>query len=125
MELVIGGAYQGKLEYAREKYGLSEADIVLCREDEEAVLGARCVGRLEEFVLWCVDHGTDPVGYFEERKETWQNSVLLCADIFCGVVPMEARLRKWREETGRLTAYLAGQAKSVTRLFCGIPTRLK
>ena len=99
MELVIGGAYQGKMHYAREKYGLSESDITVCREDEEAVFGKKCICRLEEFVLWCVDHGTDPVAYFKERKKSWQNSVILCGDIFCGVVPMEARLRKGREDT--------------------------
>ena len=27
MDLIIGGAYQGKTEFAKEKYGLSDKDI--------------------------------------------------------------------------------------------------
>ena len=27
MELIIGGAFQGKLEYAMERYGLTDADV--------------------------------------------------------------------------------------------------
>ncbi len=125
MELVIGGAYQGKLEYAKEKYGLGEEDVFLCREDAPVGFGRKCIGRTEEFVLWCVRNGGDPVGFFEKDREKWKDSVILCTDIFCGVVPLEADLRKWREETGRLCAYLSGQAEQVTRMFCGIPQRLK
>ena len=35
MDLIIGGAYQGKLTYAREKYGLKDKDIYTCTEDGE------------------------------------------------------------------------------------------
>ncbi len=125
MELVIGGVYQGKLKYAKEKYGLSEADIFTCRETEPPVFGAKCIDKTEEFVLWCIRNGADPVEIFEKNREKWQGGVILCADIFCGVVPLEAEMRKWREETGRLCAYLSAQADCVTRLFCGIPQRIK
>ena len=125
MELVIGGVYQGKLKYAKEKYGLSGNDIFTCREMEPIEFGAKCIDKTEEFVLWCIRNNEDPVAIFEKNREKWQDSVILCADIFCGVVPLEAKMRKWREETGRLCAFLSAQAECVTRLFCGIPQRLR
>ena len=53
------------------------------------------------------------------------DGVILCRDISCGVVPMEAELRVWREAVGTLLGQLSRQAESVTRLFYGIPQALK
>ena len=52
-------------------------------------------------------------------------SFLICCDIFCGVVPMGADMRAWRDMTGRLCAYLSGEAQGVFRLFCGLEQKLK
>ena len=46
-------------------------------------------------------------------------------DFSCGVVPMDARLRLWREENGRLNNYLAGEAERVVRCVCGIAQGIK
>ena len=132
MDFITGGAYQGKLPFAKEKYGLAEDDIYTCTEEDGIAFGARCVDRLEEFALWCVRQNEkkpggekDAVKIFRDNRERWQNSVLICEDIFCGVVPMGADMRAWREMTGRLCAYLAGEADTVTRVFCGLEQRLK
>lgn len=46
MELIIGGAFQGKLEYAMERYGLTDADV--CDLALGApVPGKRCYRHLE------------------------------------------------------------------------------
>ena len=51
--------------------------------------------------------------------------ILICEDISCGVVPMDAETREWREAVGRMNAALAAQADTVTRIFCGLPLELK
>ena len=51
--------------------------------------------------------------------------ILICEDISCGVVPMDAEAREWREAVGRMNAMLASKAERVTRLFCGLPLELK
>lgn len=124
MVLVIGGAFQGKLDFAKETYGLTEGDVFLCR-DGEIDFSRRCIYRLEEFTLACVQAGKDPVAYFEENARRWRDSILLCQDLSCGVVPMSAQLRLWRNETGRLCQYLAARAERVSRIFCGLEQRLK
>lgn len=125
MDFIIGGAYQGKREYAKSRYGLVESEIFTCREDGKIDFSARCIDRLEEYALWCVRSGVDPAERFRAHEEEWSESVLICMDIFCGVVPLGAENRAWREATGRLCAYLSEKAGSVTRMFCGLAQKLK
>ena len=125
MDLIIGGAYQGKRELAKRKYGFSDADIYTCGEESGIVFGARCIEKIEEFTLKCVREGQDAVEIFKEHRSEWQDSVLICQDIFCGVVPIGADMRAWRESTGRLCAFLSGEAANVFRVFCGLEQRLK
>ena len=125
MDFIIGGAYQGKLDCARKRYSLTDGEIYTCTEADGIAFGARCIDKLEEFALWCVRNGQDAVDIMKRNRPAWKDSVLICEDIFCGVVPMGADMRAWRETAGRLAAYLAGEADTVTRVFCGIEEKLK
>ena len=125
MVLIIGGAYQGKLALAKKKYDLSDNEIFTCTEKSGIEFGARCIDKIEEFTLWCVRNGKDAAEIFKVNRPKWKNSVLICQDIFCGVVPMGADMRVWRETTGRLCAYLSEEAGSVSRVFCGLEQKLK
>ena len=120
MILIIGGAYQGKLDFAKETFGLTEADMFHCT-DGNIDFSKKCICDLEEFAY----HHPDPVGYFRDHREQWQDSILICRDIFCGVVPMGAENRAWRQKTGRLCQYFSREADRVSRIFCGLEQRLK
>ncbi len=124
MVLIIGGAYQGKRDYAERAFHLTEADIFTCN-GTEIDFSKKCVDRLEEFVLACVREGIDPEEYLRAHEALWKDSVFLCRDIFCGVVPMDPVIRKCRHTTGLVCQYLAGQAAQVSRIFCGLEQRLK
>jgi adenosyl cobinamide kinase/adenosyl cobinamide phosphate guanylyltransferase len=126
MILLIGGAYQGKLEYAKTNFRLSETDIYTCCDDRAMIdFSKRCINRLEEFTLACVRNQINSVNYIREHREEWDNHILICQDIFCGVVPLGAEMRAWRNETGHLCQYLSREAKQVSRIFCGLEQRLK
>lgn len=120
MILIIGGAYQGKLDYAKETFGITDADVHICGEGE-IDFSKRCIYKIEKFTY---SH-SDPIGYFQVQWEQWQNSILIIQDIFCGVVPMGAENRAWRQRTGRLCQYLSKEATQVSRVFCGLEQRLK
>ena len=120
MILIIGGAWQGKLEFAKATFGITDADIFTCT-DGEIDFSKRCVYEVEEFTL----HHPDPIGYFEEHRALWQDSVVILRDIFCGVVPCSPEERAWRQKTGRLAQYLGREADRVSRVFCGLEQRLK
>ena len=120
MILIIGGAYQGKLDFAKETFGIADVDVYTCSAGE-IDFSKRCINKLEEFTAHC----DDPIGYFESHWEEWQDSILIMQDIFCGVVPMGAENRAWRQRTGKLAQYLSRGAKQVSRIFCGLEQRLK
>lgn len=120
MILIIGGAYQGKLEFAKKTFGVSDDQIHIC-DTGEIDFSKRCICKIQEFTK----HHPDPVGYFRENREKWKDSILILDDIFCGVVPMGAQMRSWRQETGRLSQYLSREAGQVSRIFCGLELRLK
>ena len=119
MDLIIGGAYQGKKDFAMERFGLKPEDIYTCTCDSEPDWNARCVEHLEQYVLWCVRTETAPKADFRP------DAVLIGDDIFCGVVSIDPVERAWREETGRYFGRLSQSSESVHRLFCGLGMRLK
>ena len=120
MILIIGGAYQGKLDFAKETYGLTDAEICTC-DSGEIDFSKRCIYKIEAFTA----HTEDPIGYFEAHRWEWTDSILILQDIFCGVVPMGAENRAWRQRTGRLAQYLSREAQQVSRIFCGLELKLK
>ena len=120
MILIIGGAYQGKLDFAKEALGVTEDNVHTC-DSGEIDFSKGCIYGIEAFTR---EH-TDPVAYFEAHREDWQDSILILQDIFCGVVPMGAEKRAWRQRTGRLAQYLSKEATRVSRIFCGLEQRLK
>jgi len=124
MIFIIGGAYQGKLRYAKTEYDLAKHEIFTCT-GPEIDFSARCIDAIEEFTYACVQNGIEPLDYFLEHEAEWKDSVLICQDIFCGVVPLGAEQREWRQATGRLCKYLSLQAQSVSRIFCGLEQKLK
>lgn len=126
MKLIIGGAYQGKREFAKKKYGFDDADVFDCAEhDGDIDFDAPCVCSLEEYVRHAVKNGVDATAHLKSHRGEWDNTVFICNDISSGVVPMGAENRLWREETGRLCSYLASEADEVYRVFCGIGMRIK
>lgn len=146
MHLIFGGAYQGKLDYAKERYRLEEPDIFDCGAAGQAFdcgtevqaaeqinasnvpmidFSKKAVNHLEEFVLGCVRSGTEARDILERARDQWKDIIFICTDISSGVVPFEKELRAWREMTGRTLMYLGKEADEVTRVFCGLPQKIK
>ena len=124
MELIIGGAYQGKWTFARGHYGFLDSQVCDCALGEPDFTKP-CLRHLEALVWRALERGEDPVAFFGQQEEAWKGSVLLCRDISGGIVPLDPRERRWREETGRLCQYLAAKADRVFRVFCGLAETLK
>lgn len=121
MVLIIGGAYQGKVAFAKQTFSLAQEDIFSCEVGAEIDFSKKCIDKIENFTRSCAD----PIAYFEAHRAQWQNSILILQDIFCGVVPMGEENREWRQSTGRLAQYLSREAEQVSRIFCGLEQRLK
>ncbi|MCL2377752.1 MAG: bifunctional adenosylcobinamide kinase/adenosylcobinamide-phosphate guanylyltransferase [Defluviitaleaceae bacterium] len=126
MILIFGGAYQGKLEYAIKRFGLLEADVIFCKdEDATCPTGSKAVYQIDKWILALICEGKNIKEETERFLNKSPNTIIICNDISCGVVPIDPVLRKWREETGRFLGLLAQHSSEVIRLYCGIPTTLK
>ena len=136
MHLIFGGAYQGKLDYAKERYGYGDGDVYRCTSFQQ-LAAAQCqaevkldysfkvIDQLEAFILNCVRCRKEAKDILEMDRESWRDSVFICTDISSGIVPCDEEMRAWREMVGRTLMYLGKEADEVTRMFCGIPQKIK
>ena len=142
MIFIIGGREQGKTAYAMklwekrtlERRKTKDLSTVLNRSknpeacrvtariadgrletDEQTIMQADLITHFELFVRREMEAGRDPY-VFAER---------LMQEIGCGIVPMEAFERDYRETDGRICQRIAAYSEEVHRVICGLGMRIK
>ncbi len=127
MKLIIGGAFQGKGDYAKETYGGTVYDCRLPENKDklDLDLSADIIDGLEAFTRLYAEEQLEAADWLRAHEAALADKVFVCDDISQGLVPMDPVDRAWREMNGRALLYLAGIAERVERVFCGIPQRLK
>ena len=116
MTLIISGAHQGKLSYALRLTGLTPAQVTSDPSRPQPIVTG--------LAQW-LRAAEDPWPALDALLERYPDVWILCDEVGCGVVPMDAGDRLWRERVGRTCCALAERADRVVRLHCGIPTVLK
>jgi adenosyl cobinamide kinase/adenosyl cobinamide phosphate guanylyltransferase len=126
MVLIFGGAYQGKLSFALDKFELTDDDVYYCDENNIVMPeNKKIFYEIDKWILALVKANIDVTGAMQQFTETNTSALVSCNDISCGVVPVDPQMRIWREAVGRSLALLSRNASEVIRLFCGIATRIK
>lgn len=126
MILIIGGAYQGKLEYAKENYFIKDEEVFACNEGcRTPDLSKKVIYGLHQLIYEQIRSNMDTGDFLKTNLNLFSDKIIICDDISCGVVPMDAQMRSFREAVGRALAYLSKNADEVIRVFCGLGTRLK
>lgn len=124
MEMIIGGAFQGKTAYAKESNPginwMNGADL-----GKEELMKAQGVFDFQEYIKKELKADRDVSGLAEELWEKNPDVVLVSQEVGYGVVPMDAFDRKYREAVGRVCTSLAAKSTKVTRVVCGIGTVIK
>lgn len=125
MILIFGGAYQGKLEYAKEQFPIET--VCDCSGGSAPDFAADAIYGIEGFVKQCActESAVEAADWFARRKAHWENKILIMTDVSQGIVPMDPQLRAFREMNGRLMLSLAKEAEEVHRVFCGLGKRVK
>ncbi len=125
MRLILGGAYQGKLDYAMA-HGNPAVSIFQGTEMEPEIDFAKdVINSLHRTVLAQLRGGLNPLAYMENHLEELKSKTIICDDISCGVVPVDREMRLWRETVGRVLVLLSGHADEVIRVFYGLGTKVK
>lgn len=112
MVLLIGGAYQGK-RHTRKKIRPAGRRYFHLRNGIAGPVRPLppASGALRACLRPDGKEPADVLGGLDLSEK-----ILICEDISCGVVPMDAEAREWREAVGRMNAALAAQADTVTRI---------
>lgn len=106
MVLVVGGTNQGKYAFAKT---ISE-DVV---KDLHAEIRAY------------MERGEDPWELAEQVQVSHPQVVITMAELGCGLIPVDAFERDYRETVGRISCELAKNAVAVYRVCCGIAKQIK
>lgn len=124
MEMIIGGAYQGKEAYARQNY----PGIVWkngAKISREELMSASGVLDFQEFIRKELKAGESVTDLAEKIIRNNPDVILVCQEVGYGVVPVDAFDREYREAVGRVCTELASFSRKVTRVTCGIGTVIK
>lgn len=120
MHLITGGFAQGKLSYAREKYGVEEASIADAASASFSEMeSAQLVYNLQEYIRRHHEGSSCELPVFRE------DAVIICDEVGCGVIPLTREEREFREAAGRACCRLAEEAETVELVRCGIARRIK
>lgn len=124
MILIFGGAYNGKLEFAKEKYNVNDQDIFFCTKDD-LNFEKKVLSGLHIFIKVCVQNNINSLEIMEKNIDLLKNKIIVCDEINSGIVPIDKLDRAWREETGRVLQFLTKNADTVYRIFFGLEEKLK
>ena len=117
LTLIIGGAAQGKRRFAAQRYDRGRG---MTEKFEEAAHADVFAG-LEQWLRTA----KAPLEQLDALLMCNPELTVVCCEVGCGVVPMSAEEREWRELVGRVCCMLAERARRVVRVWCGIPVLLK
>lgn len=126
MIMITGGAFQGKTEYAKQRFGFSDDDILnggSC--DFEAIFSAKCVTEYHLLIKRLLEKNIDVQEFTRRICRENPHAVIIINEIGAGIIPLEKSERIWREETGRAGCIIAEKSAEVVRVICGIPAKIK
>lgn len=126
MRLVIGGAWQGKRDWAVRQWAVDPSlvmDGADCRE--EALKKSAVIDHFHLLVRRWMAAGEDAVMKTEAMLRENPDIIVISDEVGCGIVPVDKGEREYREVHGRICCYLAGQADEVVRVCCGIGQYIK
>ncbi len=125
MIFIIGGSYQGKTDFAVNKFGLSPDEITEGSAPYDKLISAKCIRHFEDFVSSAAVRNEDPLKLTEKLLSDNPDVIIIMTEIGCGIIPIEKSQRIYRELVGKTGCLIAGLAEKVIRITCGIPAVIK
>ena len=124
MIMIIGGAYQGKLVFAKKIYpDVTWADGAVCTEEE--LYSCEGIYHFHQYIERKIKEGEPIDDLAEELIRKNPELILITDEIGYGIVPVDRMEREYREQTGRVCTRLAAYSEKVYRVMCGIGQVIK
>lgn len=126
MELVIGGAFQGKREVACRLFDLEKTELEDGSTCEfQKIYDCKGMFHFHEYIRRRLKEYGTVENLVLEIMERNPDIVIVSNEIGYGIIPLDAFERLWREQTGRVCCQVAEQSSHVIRVVAGIGTLLK
>lgn len=135
MHIIIGGAFNGKRRYLTELLVKEQVQMIQLKyllESEVTDGEIIVIEQVEEYVEMHLTETSDEIDlaqkiFKEIMKQTAKVTAcyIILQDIGRGIVPLDAKLRLLRDVQGRLNQLLFEQAQQITRIWYGIPQKIK
>ena len=134
MIFIIGGEYQGKLNYALNLIKFDNEDVIDCLDIggnlkiDEILNDKRPVIYNLNILIWELLKLYDDETVKEKIDRMFEHNkklVVISNEIGYGIVPIDKFERRYREVTGRICCDVAKKSKEVHRVVCGIGTIIK
>ncbi len=128
MILIIGGAWQGKLDFAMELAGAKGRKKQVAEgttDSFDAAVSYPIIHNFHEYIKRILQDGTSVEDFISILEKDNPEVIIITNEMGCGIVPMDYEDRLWREEAGRASVRIAKSSKEVYRLVCGIATQIK
>lgn len=124
VRLITGGAFQGKRAFAEILYpGRQWTDGGVCPLVEVETYTA--IDHFHLLVRRWLEAGRTAEELTGKILENKKDVLIICDEIGCGLVPVDAFEREYRETVGRICTALAERSSRVDRVVCGIGIRIK
>ncbi|MCD8010406.1 MAG: bifunctional adenosylcobinamide kinase/adenosylcobinamide-phosphate guanylyltransferase [Lachnospiraceae bacterium] len=126
MILITGGAFQGKLDWARKLAAREDGEPVIASDEyagAEEIMHADIWDQFPAWVKRRMEEELDAQTEAELAQILAANPslIIVTREMGCGLVPVDAFERAWRERVGRLGCFLAERAERVYLVTCGVP----
>ncbi|WP_066895017.1 bifunctional adenosylcobinamide kinase/adenosylcobinamide-phosphate guanylyltransferase [Clostridium nigeriense] len=128
MILVFGGAYNGKLDFVKEKFNISNDDIFNVNDDLKDLnidYSKKVINKFHKLTYKFSLENKNLLQFIIENKELFKDKIIISDDISEGIVPLKKEDRTWRESNGKCLQYISKNSSEVFRVFCGIPMVIK
>ena len=128
MILVFGGSYNGKLDFVKEKFNISNDDIFKVNDDLKDLnidYSKKVISNFHKLTYKLSLENKDPLQFVIENNELFKDKIIISDDISEGIIPLKKEDRIWRESNGKCLQYISKNSSAVYRVFCGIPMVIK
>lgn len=130
MHIVFGGAFNGKRQYVKDRLNghevyWSEGELPDSTASEATIV----IAGLENWIKQQLGKGLTEGQMMEQIRRIMDSEqsrqIWILTDLNRGIVPTERIEREMRDLVGRLYQHLFAEAEKITRIWYGIPEKIK
>lgn len=119
--LVVGGAFQGKTEFVKNKWKIDESEIYNSNIIDESIKNYRVINNFNEIIKNYINNSEYAMNLIMQSSI----EIIIADEIGCGVVPVDKNKRILREQISRSICEAAKCCSEVYRVYCSIGQRIK